>query len=367
MKKKILPIIFCAFILIFCLLTIILPKSARSANEKRVLATFPEFTWENIKSGSFMSDFDTYVADHFAFRDKWVGLYSYASLAVGRNGANDIYSGKDGYLIAAPKDYNTEQVTGNLTKLKTFADNCGVTSKLMIVPEAGYILSGKLPSQHKDYYDDKLYKAAQSSGLDLIDLRNTFKENANSVQLYYKTDHHVTSESALLMYNAYCKSVGLTPKKFALSETIYGFYGTSYSKSGLWLKKPDTIHIYSLAADPSDINITIDGETSNSLLFRDKLLTSDKYEIFLNGNHDLTVIENNSVNNGKHLLIVKDSFSHCFTTFLAENYEEIVLIDLRYYKFGGSKLIDEYGITDVLFLYGAENLATSTDFGWLNF
>jgi len=372
MKKKILPIIFCSFILIFCLLTIVLPKSAQSTSERRVLSTFPEFTFVNIKDGSFMTEFDTYVADHFAFRDKWVGLYSYASLLVGRNGVNDIYAGEDGYLIPAPKEYNEEQVKGNLSKLKSFVDSSKLPSSLIIVPETGYILDNKLPSNHKEYYDDKLFDAAKEASLNLIDLRTVFKENKDDVKLYYKTDHHITSEGALLAYKEYCKSVGLTPKDFVLNETVEDFYGTSYSKSGLWLKDPDRINIYSNETGTSDFTETIDGETFNSLLFREKLQTEDKYEIFLNGNHGLTVIKNNSIKESdegysKHLLIVKDSFAHCFTTFLAENYEEIVLIDLRYYKFGATRLIDEYGITDVLFLYGAENLATSTDFGWLNF
>ena len=52
---------------------------------------------------------------------------------------------------------------------------------------------------------------------------------------------------------------------------------------------------------------------------------------------------------------------------LAENYEEIILVDLRYYRDSVKDLLEENEITDVLFLYGAENLATSTDFGWLNY
>ena len=372
MKKKILPIIFCSFILIFCLLTIILPKSARSANEKRVLATFPEFSWESFKTGSFMSDFDTYVADHFAFREKWVGLYSYISLYTGLGGGSDIYACDDNYLIAAPKTYNETLALGNLNKIEAFTKDKVIPTYLMIVPETGYILDDKLPSKHKEYYDDKLFEPAKNIDINLIDLRPSFKENRKNTDIYYRTDHHVTSEGALIMYNEFCKALEFTPKEFVLDRTVDGFYGTSYSKSGLWLKKPDCINIYKCKDRESDFSIEIDNKSYDSLFFEDKLKTEDKYEVFINGNHGLTVIKNNSIKETdegykRHLLIVKDSFSHCFTTFLAENYEEIVLIDLRYYKRGATKIINDYDITETLFLYGAENLATGTDFGWLNF
>ncbi|MBR6511952.1 MAG: hypothetical protein IKT24_00550 [Clostridia bacterium] len=367
MRKRILTIVFCSFILIFSVLTVLLPKKASSENEKRILATFPEVTVKSITDGSFMTKFDTYVADHFAFRDKWVGAYSYARLAIGLNGAGGVYAGKDGYLIAAPADINETSALANVNKILQFANDTKANCTLMVVPSTGYIMNDKLPKQHRDYYDDWFLDTIKSSdNFTYIDLRDTFKANKDKEQLYYKTDHHITSEGALLLYQAFCDSQGLTPETFTLSRTIDGFYGTSYSKSGLWLKEPDTIDIYE-STDPSKYTVTIDNKEYDSLFFPEKEETADKYEVFLNGNHPLTIIKNNSNQNGKKLLIVKDSYSHCFATMLAENYEELILVDLRYYRDSTKDLLEEYGITDVLFLYGIENLATSTDFGWLSY
>ena len=371
-KERILTIVFCSFILIFSVLTILLPKKAESANEKRVLASFPEVSLKTITDGSFMTGFDTYVADHFAFRDKWVGAYAYATKAVGLNGINGVYAGKDGYLIAAPMKYSDEFAKKNISNLLTFADKNDISCTLLVVPSTGYILDDKLPKFHKDYYDDELFETIKketeaNKNFSFIDTRDTIKEEASrSTPLYYRTDHHINSYGALLLYNEYCKAKGLTPEKFSLTRTYSDFYGTSYSKSGLWLTKPDNVDVYE-AKEPSDFTVTIDGKDYDSLYFPEKLKTADKYEYFLNGNHALTVIKNNSNENGQKLLLIKDSFSHCFATYLAENYEEIVMVDLRYYRDSTSALIDEYGITDVLFLYGTENMATSTDFGWLNY
>ena len=363
-KNRILPIIFCTFITLFMVLTIILPKQERSANEKRVLAKFPEASWENISSGKFMSEFDTYLADHFAFREKWVGAYSYATLALGLNGTTSVYSCDDGYLIATPWELSETQAKRNLGTIKTFANKNEVDATLIIVPTTGYIMNDVLPKHHETYPDDQLFDLAEKSSISLLDLRETFK--SSNEQLYYKTDHHLTSDGALLMYQEYCNFIGITPSEFNVSTTVDGFYGTSYSRGGLWKKSPDSIKIYE-PVKQQDFTVTIDGKDFDSLFFENQLKTEDKYQVFLDGNHAMTRIVNNRCENDNSILIIKDSFAHCFTTFLACDYNTIYMIDPRYYRGSLKELVFENNIQDVLFLYGADNLASSTDLGWILF
>ena len=363
-KKHILPIIFCAFITLFMVLTIILPKQERSSNEKRVLAKFPEFTWSNLSSGKYMSEFDTYLADHFAFREKWVGAYSYATLALGLNGTTGVYACDDGYLITTPEDYDESQIKRNLGTLKTFAEKNNLDSTLIIVPSTGYIMEDVLPKHHEEYKDDLLFNMAKDSGIPLIDLRDSFKKSDD--QLYYKTDHHLTSDGALLMYQRFADFKGYNSSKFNVVTTVDGFYGTSYSKSGLWKSAPDFIKIYE-PVKSYNFTVTIDKQDFNSLFFENQLETEDKYQVFLDGNHALTRIVNNSVDSDKRLLIIKDSFAHCFTTFLATDYKEIFMVDPRYYRGSLKELVTDNNLNEVLFLYGADNLASSTDLGWILF
>ena len=363
-KKHILPIIFCTFITLFMVLTIILPKQERSANEKRVLAKFPEFNWENISTGNYMSEFDTYLADHFAFREKWVGAYSYATLSLGLNGTTGVYACDDGYLITTPAKYSESQIRRNLGTLKTFAKKNNLDATLIIVPSTGYIMDDVLPKHHEEYNDDMLFDLTKNTDIPLIDLRDTFKKS--NEQLYYKTDHHLTSDGALLMYQNYCNFKGYKPSEFNVTTTIDGFYGTSYSKSGLWKKAPDSIKIYE-PVKPYDFTVTIDKQDFSSLFFEKQLKTEDKYQVFLDGNHALTRIVNNSVDSDKRLLIIKDSFAHCFTTFLATDYKEIFMVDPRYYRGSLKDLVLDNNLNEVLFLYGADNLASSTDLGWILF
>ena len=116
-----------------------------------------------------------------------------------------------------------------------------------------------------------------------------------------------------------------------------------------------------------NFTVTIDDQEYDSLFFENQLKTEDKYQVFLDGNHAMTRIVNNSNDSDKKLLIIKDSFAHCFTTLLACDYNEIYMIDPRYYRGSLKELVFENNIQDVLFLYGADNLASSTDLGWILF
>ena len=66
-------------LVIFFLITValgvlffILPKKEESALEQRKLASFPEFTFENLWSGDFTSGLNLYYSDNFVFREELV-------------------------------------------------------------------------------------------------------------------------------------------------------------------------------------------------------------------------------------------------------------------------------------------------------
>ena len=49
--------------------------------------------------------------------------------------------------------------------------------------------------------------------------------------------------------------------------------------------------------------------------------------------------------------MIKDSFANCFIPFLAEDYENIVVADMRHLNIGVDMLLRKYKPTDVLVLY----------------
>lgn len=352
--------VFLSFLLIFAILLCALPAKEFSENEKRYLAGFPEFSWERLQNGEFTAELDTWASDQFPFRDFFVGVNAYAKAFLGMSGSSGVYAGRDGWLIAAPPEIDEARCQRNIGRIASFAKAKDLPATLLLVPSAGSMLEDVLPKNHKSYPDDRVYEIVleNSGALTVPDLRQVLE---GGEEYYYKTDHHLTTAGAYQMYLAYCQSTGIEPiTEYPQKEVLTDFYGTNYSKSGLWLTDPDTVEIWH-PADESGITVTIDDlteqETYDSLYFYEHDEAMDKYPVFLNGNHAIVTIENENCQNGKRLMVVKDSFAHCFSTLLCQQYESICLVDLRYYRGSVTSLMEEQQTTELLFLFSTENLA----------
>ena len=51
------------------------------------------------------------------------------------------------------------------------------------------------------------------------------------------------------------------------------------------------------------------------------------------------------------LILFKDSYSNCFIPFLTYNYENIIVVDLRYYAEPVSDLLKSHPDADILLMY----------------
>ncbi len=359
--KKIISVVFLVFIFLMSILLFVNSGKEYSQNEKRYLARMPEFSVASLLDGSYLSSFEEFVSDHIFFRDFFKGLNSYTNLALGKNTASDIYFCKDGYLINAPKNVSLESFEKNIKKFDEFSKNADIPSTLIMIPQTGYIMDDVLPKNAKEYPDDELFEFCKKQDLDLLDVRPVLK-NAQK-QVFYKTDHHLTSYGNYLIYKAFCEEKGLNVCNDYKVENYDGFYGTTYSGSGYFLNKPDTIELWDNGKKVS-LEIYEDEKVYDTLFFKEHLSESDKYPVFLGGNHSFLKIKNPSLND-KKILVVKDSFAQCFAPFLTANYSEIYMVDLRYYRKSVSDIVKENNVDEILFMYGVDTLLTDTNSFWL--
>ena len=227
----------------------LLPRRSFSENEKRVLSEAPQIDAAGIADGSVFRSIESYLSDHFPGRELWVGANAYLENVEGRGATEDIVRGTDGWLFTAPVSDDRETLWDNMQAITTFAEKQSVPVSMMAVPSAGAVVSDKLPALHMPYPDaDLLEEARRIAGntLHWVDLYTDFCSAEQPERLYYRTDHHWTSEGA---YRAYCllmEELGQSsvPRDDFTVEQISGFYGTSYSKSGLWLTEPDTLELW---------------------------------------------------------------------------------------------------------------------------
>ncbi len=374
MKKayKLLPmIVFVAFLAVMTALLLFGPKRDFSENEKRVLAQEPEITAQAIMKGETQKQLEDFTSDQIPWRDLFVGINAYWNLATGRNGDQDIYYGRDGYLINAPKAFNEQLLTDNLTRFDEFAARTGLQADLIMVPTVGYLMEDKLPGVHGEYHDDQVYDLAAKTvqHLNILDVRQLLREGTQEGQVCYRTDHHLTSYGNFLLDRAFQQAHGKpAPRESDYTVTYHeGFYGTTWSGSGYWLTPPDRVELWDAGVP---VTVTVDdgaGETTthNSPFFLGHLNDLDQYPVYLDGNHALTTIENPNAPGGT-LLVIRDSYAHCFGTFLAAQYQKVYLIDLRYFRTPVSEFLTEHPVDRMLVLYGVDNLLTDNNSAWLS-
>ena len=94
----------------------------------------------------------------------------------------------------------------------------------------------------------------------------------------------------------------------------------------------------------------------DSIYFMDYLGKKDKYCVFMGENRAYTNIKTNA-DNGKKLLVIKDSYANSFIPFLTQHYSEIAVIDLRYVKTSIRDFVDPDDYEQTLFLYNASTFA----------
>lgn len=356
---------FCGFLGLMCLGYLLLPKTDFSQTEKRYMAEVPELTWDRVASGEYGSDVETYMADHIPGRDFFVGLNAYVDLLTGRQTADDIHVTWDGRLVEAPVTWNQENVDKNMTKINSFAQKLGRNVDLLLVPSAGWASRNDIAGVADPYTDEAIIAsiyAMAGEGVRPLDLTADFDDPS----LYYRTDHHWTSEGAYRAYEAYMRTLGREYRDRAdfTVETVADFRGSTHSRAALWLTPGENLELWTGSQGITVTNKDSEG-VHEGIFYRNRLEEVDKYTVYLDGNHSMVRIHNpNAAGKGK-LLVIRDSYSNCLGGFLAESYEEVVLVDQRYYRTALSQLCAEEGFTDILVCYSLSNFMTDTNIVWL--
>ncbi|MEG0805308.1 MAG: DHHW family protein [Lachnospiraceae bacterium] len=350
------------------LINFIAPQKEMSENENRYLKQFAKPTLKTVFDGSFERDFESYMNDQMVCRDSFITLKQYTQRLLGSSELNGVYVGKDGYFIEAitKESANWQQYEKNCRAITEFLKESGLEKEhqsVMVVPTAGLVLKDKLPENAPMIDQNVLLKEWKNRVLtgSFIDVRMPL---ANCEAPYYKTDHHWTTEGAYQAYIELCTQKNLSNQDAYEHHTVTtSFFGTLYSKA-LLPCKPDTITLYT-NKNQEELCLTGDGEPI-SLYEKPALKTKSKYEVFLGGNYSEVQVKT-KVKNGGKLLIIKDSFANSFLPFLTGEFEEISMLDLRYYQGSALEYIKEHKITDVLFLYGIKTLFDDTNLPKLGF
>lgn len=191
--------------------------------------------------------------------------------------------------------------------------------------------------------------------------------------IYLRTDHHWSSLGAYYAAKAFAETAGVP---FAeLSEydehIVDGYVGTMYSYSqDIRIKNNPEDFVYYVPK-----NVTLDTTYSNYILGENNEIvgiqspmkssfyidfTKNKsmlYCTFMGGDAKITHV-NTSTKNGRRLAIFKDSYGNALPQFLFGSFEDIYVLDMRYFTYNAVDFLKEKGVTDLLFANNAFHATT---------
>lgn len=337
--------------------------------EKRELQTRPEISITKVLDGRFQKKYESYLRDQFPGRDHWVSFQTDMELFMGKNEIHNVYIGKNHYLLEhyTEKEFDPQQISKNLQALEKFVGKTKQNADVhvMMVPTKSWVLREKLPAFAPHYKEQKFYDALQQKleKEDVLISVEPVLDAHKEEEIYYRTDHHWTTLGAWYAYEQYTKVVGgdlqraQGKKKFRCISK--DFYGTTYAKIN-YARQADKIEIYE-PADKLRVVYNMGEKKTKTLYDFSFLKTADQYSVFTGGNQAVLEITG-GIKNGKTLLLIKDSFANSILPFLAEDYEKLVVVDLRQLNVSGDRLLEMFSPTDILILYNSAQFAQDKEF-----
>ena len=209
-KHIVKTVLFCGTLAVFSAVSVFSPKEKGSFYENRRLAVFPVPSVETVLDGTFFSDVETYISDHFACRVPLLRLNVRKELALHNPVVSNTVIAGDTLLPYHGKprtDYdheNMQTVLDALSQVSAACETVGAKFVYLSIPEQSSALRYKYPSYlTSGTYTDDSMRTDFLAGLDArgIDCLNMAEYLCTDPEKYYsKTDHHYNFYGAYETY-----------------------------------------------------------------------------------------------------------------------------------------------------------------------
>ena len=196
-----------------------------------------------------------------------------------------------------------------------------------------------------------------------VDIYATLGAHAEE-DIFLRTDHHWAPLGAYYAAEKFAEVAGVPfrPLSSYDRKVVHGYVGSMYGYSkDIAIKKAPEDFVYYVPRDvtytTTYTNYTIDENYrvigmgrpyKSAFFFRFKDGSGGAYCTFMGGDTKITCVRT-STKNGRRLIILKDSFGNAIPGYLFYSFEEIHVIDSRYFTKNMVDYVQENGITDILF------------------
>jgi hypothetical protein len=195
--------------------------------------------------------------------------------------------------------------------------------------------------------------------------------------IYSRTDHHWAPLGAYYAAKEFAQMAGVPFADLSTydADTIRNYVGTMYKFSrDIAVKNAPENFIYYI---PRDVEYNTESiryqvgknnsivketpSTDNRFFYNFEDGNNQAYLTFMHGDLNTTTVKT-STQNGRRLLILKDRFGNALPGYLFHSFEEIYVVDCRYFNKNIVTYAKDHQVTDILFANNvshAHNIATS--------
>ncbi len=397
----------------FTVLFTAFPRSTVSELERRELASFPEYTPERLASGEFTKDVSAWFSDSEPYRDVFMTasmeIKGLAGLHI--SGENQITIHADaGGADAAPQAPSDDGHIDQFKVTEGADEKAKIASRGIIVvgtaPTARALMiygggakSGEgyaeavnkykeafgsavniycmvIPNSTEYYLPDQVKDKSSSmlttvvnvhehlvDGVKPVDVYTVLGKHANE-PIFLRTDHHWAPLGAYYAAQKFAEVAKVPFRDLSHYDkhVIHNYVGTmyGYSKDIAIKKSPEDFVYYTpkgIGYTTTYIDYTVDKHfnvthegkpVQGQFFYKFKDGSSAAYQTFMGDDKRLTKVVTDTKNHRK-LLILKDSFGNALPGYLFYSFEEIHVVDGRYFNKNMKKYVADNGITDILF------------------
>ena len=350
-KSKLVAIIIFIVVLVFpCVSYCFLFKFDKKIDENRELASFPNSFL------TFPSQFDNWFSDHLPFRSSYIKLYKGVQNSLGKsyenilnkldipyyNSIDKTLFGKDDWLFYLgnneleyyrgtnlPSQSELENHLINAQKVYNYFASKGKKFVIYVAPNKSTIYSEFMPKGVK--------KSSQTSR---VDLYNDYFKQHGEVPFVYAKDEIISHKDFGQLYFKYDTHWNNAGVYFGI-KPLYDSIGLEYKSAELLLSGQmagDLCLIAGMEFKP-DTNYHVNFKSEINIIKRE-----------YNANDTFTVESDNR--NGKHLVVIGDSYRISMIDFLGKEYETSIFDHRDAYSF--QAYYDQFEEADTIILEAVE-------------
>lgn len=397
----------------------VFPRSTYSELEKRELAKMPEFSAAKLADHSYPKELSAWFSDSEPYRDELMSTSMWVHDMLRLNFGNDneavsFHAADNGAELPPPPpaDADAAEIAAYQNRINADA-NAKIANKGIIVvgtaPTARALMAyggrkgGEKTAEALNKYHSelgvKVYamvipiatefycpdKAKSASNPQLPTIQNIYSHLAPGVKgvnaysalgahasedIYLRTDHHWSPLGAYYAAEQLAKSAGVPFRNLASYDrhVVHDFVGSmyGYSKDIAIKKSPEDFIYYTpkgIDYKTTYINFTVNKDyrvTSESkpqsgrFFYHYKDGSSSAYCTFMGSDMKITQV-NTGLHTGRKLMIIKDSYGNAVPGYLFFSFDEVHVVDFRYFNKNMRKYVRDHGITDIALVVNIYN------------